>query len=136
MPALGRVAIGADLSSTSGAQSQFQPLMLAHSNADVVAALTPLADRMSDINVFLPMVKITGLIIIVPILLMLIFRTERKHVKYDYQLAAAKRAHVRLEKTPGDKELQEPEKPMFVPQNNFKLVSGSGYVTALKAIED
>ena len=53
------------------------------------------------------MIKIVLLFIFVPILLMLVFRTERKHVKFEYQLGEAKRALVKIgTKSDKDKELQ------------------------------
>ena len=73
------------------------------------------------------------LFIVVPVVIMLIFRTERKHVKYDYQLGEAKKALVKLCTMTDDKETQS---PVFTPVNNFKLVSGSGYVTAIEPMKD
>lgn len=80
------------------------------------------------------MIKIVLLFIVVPIVLMMIFRTERKHVKFYYQLGEAKKALVELgKKNDKDKELQS---PIFTPNNNFKLVTGKGYVTAKDPLKD
>ena len=41
-------------------------------------------DRLNDFSVFLPMLKLVAAFIIVPVVIMLIYSSERKHVKFSY----------------------------------------------------
>lgn len=52
---------------------------------------------MNDISIFLPLVKAVLIIVLVPVLLILIFKTERKQVKHAYQLREAYKALVNLD---------------------------------------
>ena len=88
MPALERLST----EMMSKATSQYQSLALSQT-----MAVKSQTDRLNDIDVLFPMVKLVTLVIVVPVILMLIYRSERKHVKYDYQLASAKKALVRLD---------------------------------------
>ena len=85
----------------------------------------------------MPTIQTLAFFLIVPVVLLLIFRTERMHVKFQYQLRAAEKAHVVLKQdteVPSDSESSVP--PVFIPENNFKLVSGSGTVTANEPLKD
>jgi len=44
-------------------------------------------DRLNDIDIVFPMAKAIMICLVVPVVLILIFRTERKHMKHEYQLA-------------------------------------------------
>ena len=81
-------------------------------------------DKLNDINIALPLAKAVTLIILVPVILILIYRTERKHVKHEYQLREAKKALVDLN-NPDLSEKAREGTALFEPENNFKLVCGS-----------
>ena len=96
---------------------------------------------MNNFSVVLPLFKLFLVIIIVPVVVGLIYLSERKHVQFQYQLREAKKAFVALEEPrPQDVDEEdgedEQERQMFRPENNFKLVQGCGMVTAADPLID
>ena len=80
--------------------AQYQPLR------SVAATLVQTAntvskvnyDRLNDISIMLPLMKAITVLVLVPVILILIFRTERKFVKHEYQMKEARKAVVNLNK--------------------------------------
>ena len=66
--------------------------------AQIASADMPASDfdRFNDASIFFPVLKIALTLVVLPVILILIFRTERMHVKFEYQLQRAKAALVHL----------------------------------------
>ena len=60
-------------------------------------------DRFNDFEIVVPMIKVIILLIVVPVILILIYRVERMNVKFKYHLEAANKAFINLNESNEEK---------------------------------
>ena len=89
MPPLERIAAG-DL----GGTPQYQPLMKL---AQIAAAVETTSSNFAETIAVFPIIKVLALIIFVPVLLILIFRTERFFAMLEYQLHEANKSFIPID---------------------------------------